>query len=915
MENDELAKVLIEEGKSTNEILDFALQYAAMNLPVLPLHSINGEGSCTCGDQNCSSPGKHPRGDLVPHGLKDATTNPEIIKKWFGQGQLSLPNIGVVTGTVSGIFSLDIDGPDGEVFIFGKEIPRTPSFRTGRGRQIIFKIPKGKTIRSKTGLVSEIDIRAEGAYIVLPPSRHHTGKTYNWLISPTEVEPAPPPNWLLHMLNNKKNKSTSNNSPRGKLSAVIPDGSRDVSLASIAGRLRHFGADEEEIIEKLQKVNQDHCSPPLGEQQVEKIAKSISRYEPTEIILSPEDALKLLFEKPFDLGLQHQFFDSLAPLGIIDRKRYLNIAFETIFKKEKITLSEIKNDMNAYLKSKTLESLQNSSYLDPETNIEFLLDGQNYSMDANGLLKGDKILTHEPFFVTEILKDILEGRFFVRLVSYKNDARIEKIVANEEITNKGAIAGLSQYGFPTHIMTAGDLIFFLDDLIHRNKDRIPIGMASTQLGWIGTDVFLFPDVAISREGEKPVHFILSDPHPRMFESKGDRDVYISFIRGLKIDLPNSYTIPIFMIYAAFASFILEILLAPNLFIHIFSESGIGKTTMTNLIGSLFGNPKFTSTVWDSTEVFIGRRASVLNGIPFLIGEASSKMNSRKGEMAKIIYMLSEGKTRGKAIHDSGMATAPIREFRAVVISNGEISLLSDVDLTGSQIRLIQFETAFGIIDVNFIQKVENLISENYGLLAKEFVKKILEIDLKKYQLFKVLDPSNCSSAQKAKINHLNRLIKQLQPTYVAGCVAEELFNFGYDPKAIVGEIYEQIEIKILKNLGIVDQFLPWLHDFVFQNQDRFPNDQHFQTHSGQIWGIIKGNDLLIIKSAFDSEIMKAYSDSDGKLSKTILGELAKKEKIECDKLGNPTKNVNQKRCVVFKNFFEDLESNKDYFGE
>lgn len=51
----------------------------------LPIYQINGDGTCACGKVNCSSPGKHPIFNLVPHGLKDATTDSELITKWFTQ--------------------------------------------------------------------------------------------------------------------------------------------------------------------------------------------------------------------------------------------------------------------------------------------------------------------------------------------------------------------------------------------------------------------------------------------------------------------------------------------------------------------------------------------------------------------------------------------------------------------------------------------------------------------------------------------------------------------------------------------------------------------------------------------------------------------------------------------------------------
>jgi RecA-family ATPase len=61
----------------------------------------------------------------------------------------------------------------------------------------------------------------------------------------------------------------------------IPEGSRNSTLASMAGSMRRRGMAEDEIAAALRKVNQ-RCDPPLNESEVNKIAKSIARYEPRD---------------------------------------------------------------------------------------------------------------------------------------------------------------------------------------------------------------------------------------------------------------------------------------------------------------------------------------------------------------------------------------------------------------------------------------------------------------------------------------------------------------------------------------------------------------------------------------------------------------------------------------------------------
>ena len=78
--------------------MDAALKYAEANIPVMPLHWICEDGSCSCkAGRNCDSKGKHP---LYTVWYKNSTTDVEQIRKWWTKTPNG--NIGIPTGAKSG---------------------------------------------------------------------------------------------------------------------------------------------------------------------------------------------------------------------------------------------------------------------------------------------------------------------------------------------------------------------------------------------------------------------------------------------------------------------------------------------------------------------------------------------------------------------------------------------------------------------------------------------------------------------------------------------------------------------------------------------------------------------------------------------------------------------------------------------
>jgi len=209
------------------------------------LHSIKN-GRCTCGKPDCSSPGKHPR---TPSGVKDASKDVNVIRHWWHEWPNA--NVGIATGATSGFFVLDVDGEEGEKSLRELEkqhgaLPETvESITGGGGRHLFFRWP-GRAIKNKVALAPGLDIRADGGYIVAPPSYHVSGRQYVWKYL-DEVPLAEAPMWLIDILSDNTTYSiTAKPKATDLVLEGVPKGARDTTLFRYACRLRAQGLKREE---------------------------------------------------------------------------------------------------------------------------------------------------------------------------------------------------------------------------------------------------------------------------------------------------------------------------------------------------------------------------------------------------------------------------------------------------------------------------------------------------------------------------------------------------------------------------------------------------------------------------------------------------------------------------------------------
>jgi DNA-binding transcriptional ArsR family regulator len=202
----------------------------------------------------------------------------EEIRQWWQQYPNA--NIGIVTGKISGIvvIDLDLDKDDNES---GDKIyeqaPTDLIVKTGRGGyHLYYRYPEDVDhVPNRVGLLLGVDIRADGGYVVAPPSAHSSGRLYEWT---RRGKPGKLPPHLVGLLTSptpvERDDEESSSKWLSDLLAGAGKGQRNDACARLCGYLFGKGIPKDVVLTIIRQWNEKN-RPPLPDYEVVTTVESV----------------------------------------------------------------------------------------------------------------------------------------------------------------------------------------------------------------------------------------------------------------------------------------------------------------------------------------------------------------------------------------------------------------------------------------------------------------------------------------------------------------------------------------------------------------------------------------------------------------------------------------------------------------
>lgn len=696
-------KEYTENSIQENSILKFALDYAAQGFAVFPCKNKNGV--------------KKP---ITPNGFYGASTDPEVITKWWTKNPSAL--IATPTGETTKIFVLDIDcknnvngfnSLDSLIAEHGP-LPTTRRVSTpSGGEHVYFKHP-GSKVKTNAGVLAPgLDVRGDGGYIILPPSQ--IGQNSYTMLNDEPIAEAP--DWLLQLVCPKDKRADRDTSisetaktqecatsrygarvvhAEYQKIASCPEGSRNSQLnksAYVLGQLVSGGEiAEEEVLDALEAGG---------------AACGLSASEAAKTIQSGFTAGKLNPRK----AKANYLSDKSGKSGNPEKGTRTN---SNMVPDSPCDQSDLSDD-RACNPSK--------GYVTSSSGLYFVQERKDG--DPEWLFLGPPL---EFLAMSRAMDDAKWGL----VVAWTNPDGIRKelIIPFSVLMGDSRqwLADLSDQGWLASPKAQNQALLKAFIASQRPNKRIRI---IESVGWAG-ESFVLPDKVIGSNSEEAIQYIGGGNTASA--TKGNLEGWQKSI-GMQA-LANSRLM--FAVSASFAAPLLNVLGVEGGGIHFYGRSSSGKST-TLLAGSSVWGPPSSVLTWRSTSNGLEGILARFNDLTLCMDELGQAPSKDVGE---ITYMISNGRGKSRANKD-GSARA-VKEWRCVVLSSGEITLPDKIQeggqkyKAGQEVRFLDIPAdpgkGMGVFEClhnysspkDFAVAIQKACAENYGEPGRVFVSTLVE---------------------------------------------------------------------------------------------------------------------------------------------------------------------------------------------
>ena len=485
-------------------------------------------------------------------------------------------------------------------------------------------------------------------------------------------------------------------------------------------------------------------------------------------------------------------------------------------------------------------------------------------------------------------------------IAYKYTGQWRDVVVPRSLAVDGKkVIALADRGVAVSSEGSKYLAKFYDEFLYHNP-QIPVRQAVSRFGWRGQD-FVFP--GISPDVEIDIDDLGSLHALKGFNTAGTLTEWCDLAKTVRSYSPNAR----FILAAGFSAPLLKVLSQRNFIVHNFGNSQDGKTATLWMALSIWGEPNAIISSFDNTPTSLERRASLFSDLPLGINEREVLSQFKKQDISSILYMLGEGKGRGRG---SKVGLQELNTWRTVVLTTGEGPLTSESSMDGLMTRTLELEGGPLAENKELARKLYAFLPTCNGHAGIAFLQGLMSEERSQVVNF-------YSEAQKwLRENFIDRIDSHLDAlaTVMTADYFANIWVFGQETDSAKSEAYEMgtvIAEKLIKKQDASEAERAWLEfmDWIGQHHEQlsgvYTNIKIGVRESGNIYIIRRVVNEFLGQYSSARKIIQSWAET-GKIKSWEESQDKKRFDVQ-KRLGGA-----KVRCIVFESEIDDFED--DFLG-
>ena len=480
-------------------------------------------------------------------------------------------------------------------------------------------------------------------------------------------------------------------------------------------------------------------------------------------------------------------------------------------------------------------------------------------------------------FVTKILKnfDDTKEKVEIAVLNATGNNWATFTVEHAIIGSKTKIVELKNHGLDVDSNNASIVIQYFKDFEFLNQHIIKTVQTVNSTGWRDKSLdFVFPN---SEDSPFQLDDSIKPLLDRVFTSRGDHVLYYNMLRKIKQnDVAN------IVLGGVLSAPLVKHFRCPNIALHVFANTGSGKSTLNKAVFALYGNsvapgaiPTANATKVGLEFFFAGR-----HDLPAIVEDIDSVSDERSKRVMRDLpyqFVNQMGRLRGKP--KGGNDT--LLDFRGTLITNGERPLTTDTSSGGGKRRLIELKGDDKIFDDDLAREITFTVEDNYGLVGREWVEFIKNnLDELKENYIDVTRGVPEGIEGKTPGESFFVKFKGKVPLHISSMSAIFVANVFFDvhflgmeqADAVNAELgcLERVFATLPDEIEIADYMraIEYIRDWIESHPKNFRTDMH-DAEGFETWGVLKADCIAIYPTIF-----KEFLNGKGFNSEMITKKLA-----------------------------------------